>query len=192
MSLIAIIPARTGSKRLPNKNHLPFAGSTLAHRAVDCARQSGIFDAVWVTADAEADKYLTIPFTRLHIAYAPIHIDDQIETASLVFDLLASIHYRCDEFCVLNPTSPLRTPKLLIKLYDLFQRGRDPCLMTYFNGKHDGTAIFCKTLDFLRCPDFHQLPKFMYFMKPGESIDINTRADFEQAERMYIEAVSSR
>ncbi len=48
---LAIIPARGGSKRIPRKNVLPFAGRPLMSYPLAAARESGLFDEVHVSTD---------------------------------------------------------------------------------------------------------------------------------------------
>lgn len=50
---IAIIPARGGSKRIPNKNIIPFNGRPMIAWTIDAALQSGCFDRVLVSTDDE-------------------------------------------------------------------------------------------------------------------------------------------
>ncbi len=49
--IIAIIPARGGSKRLPRKNIYPIWGKPLLHWSIKAAKDSKKIDAVWVTTD---------------------------------------------------------------------------------------------------------------------------------------------
>jgi CMP-N,N'-diacetyllegionaminic acid synthase len=51
---LALIPARAGSKGVPNKNLRRLGGETLLALAVRCARASKLFDRVAVTSDGEA------------------------------------------------------------------------------------------------------------------------------------------
>jgi CMP-N-acetylneuraminic acid synthetase len=110
----------------------------------------------------------------------PVLSDDEVQTASVVFDVLAWRHYQDDSFCVLNPSTPTRDSLLLESLHDNFTDC--DCLMTVLakTREHEGTALFCKTLPFLRTLDFYKLniksvPMFL-------SVDINTEADFRRAE----------
>lgn len=48
---LAIVPARGGSKRLPDKNIKPFCGKPMIGHILDAARQSGLFDVVHVSTD---------------------------------------------------------------------------------------------------------------------------------------------
>lgn len=54
MSLLAIIPARGGSKRIPRKNVAPFLGRPILAYSIAAAQQAGIYDGIHVsTEDAE-------------------------------------------------------------------------------------------------------------------------------------------
>jgi pseudaminic acid cytidylyltransferase len=48
---IAVIPARGGSKRIPNKNIKPFAGMPIIAYSIEAASQTGLFDRVIVSTD---------------------------------------------------------------------------------------------------------------------------------------------
>mgnify|MGYP001612048008 CR=1 FL=1 len=52
-SFLCVIPARGGSKGLPDKNILPLAGKPLICRAIDTAKKSGIFDRIIISTDSE-------------------------------------------------------------------------------------------------------------------------------------------
>jgi CMP-N-acetylneuraminic acid synthetase len=53
-SLLAVIPARAGSKRVPNKNIRPLGGRPLLAYTVAAAVDSGLFAEVIVSTDSEA------------------------------------------------------------------------------------------------------------------------------------------
>ena len=69
-SAIALIPARSGSERVKDKNVRPLAGHPLLAYAIASARQSGIFDRVVCSTDSGkiaevAQRYgADIPFLR--------------------------------------------------------------------------------------------------------------------------------
>jgi N-acylneuraminate cytidylyltransferase len=50
---LAIIPVRTGSKRLPGKNLKEFHGKPIFIHALDKARDSGLFDLIHVSTESE-------------------------------------------------------------------------------------------------------------------------------------------
>ncbi|MCU0590503.1 MAG: hypothetical protein MUC57_03410, partial [Desulfobacterales bacterium] len=69
-SVVALIPARSGSKRVPDKNIRPLAGHPVIAYSISAAVQSGIFAAVIVSTDseryAEVARYYgaEVPFLR--------------------------------------------------------------------------------------------------------------------------------
>ncbi len=50
---IAVIPARGGSKRIPNKNIRPFCGKPIIAYSIELAVQSGLFDRIIVSTDSD-------------------------------------------------------------------------------------------------------------------------------------------
>jgi len=51
--VVAVIPARGGSKRIPNKNVKDFAGRPIIAHSIDAARNSGLFDRIIVSTDSD-------------------------------------------------------------------------------------------------------------------------------------------
>lgn len=58
LNCIALIPARSGSKRLPDKNINKLAGHPLIAYTISAARESGVFSRIIVSTDDE--KYASI------------------------------------------------------------------------------------------------------------------------------------
>lgn len=54
---IAVIPARSGSVELPNKNLQVIGGKSLLNRAIDFAIEADLFDKVIVTTDYSAHLF---------------------------------------------------------------------------------------------------------------------------------------
>ena len=111
--LLAIIPARSGSKGLKNKNILPLQGKPLIAYAIEGAQEAGVFDKVFVSTDSE--EYAEI--ARAWGAEVPFLRPDELATdMALACDyvlhaLQAYQEVGCsfDYFAILQPTSPLRT-----------------------------------------------------------------------------------
>ncbi len=53
MSIVAIIPARGGSKRIPNKNIKLFAGKPIISYSLKTAQETNLFDRVIVSTDSQ-------------------------------------------------------------------------------------------------------------------------------------------
>ena len=110
--LLAVIPARGGSKRIPGKNIRPFAGRPLIAYAIAAARESGLFEDVVVSTDSEevadiASRYgATVPFLRSHELS-----DDATPVSDATLDVLRRIdpnEARFDAVCQLMANCPLR------------------------------------------------------------------------------------
>ena len=126
MSLnIAIIPARGGSKRLPNKNILPLAGKPLIVWTIETALDSQLFDMVLVSTDSQdiADVSMsagaTVPFLRpAELASDTASTNDVI---SHMVEWVEAQHGPVTKVTLLQPTSPLRDVdniKEAMALYD--------------------------------------------------------------------------
>lgn len=113
MTVVALIPARASSRRLPNKNLARLAGQPLLAYTCEAALASSALSAVYVNTDsadiaAVAEQHgVTCPVLR------PPHLaadDTPTRAANLfVLDFLARRGEVYDAIMVLQPTSPLRT-----------------------------------------------------------------------------------
>ncbi|MCL6272036.1 acylneuraminate cytidylyltransferase family protein [Sansalvadorimonas sp. 2012CJ34-2] len=135
--MLAVIPARGGSKGLPRKNILPLAGKPLIQYTIEAALKSAVITRVIVSTDCSEiakvakDAGAEIPFIR------PGHL---AEDSSLAIDnykhLLEWIDenegLKLSEFCVLQPTSPLRSS------YDI-----DEAISLYSKKKADSVISYC-------------------------------------------------
>ena len=54
MTMIAMIPARMGSQRLPKKNLAPIDGVPLITQAIRKCKAAGLFDEIWVNSEHPA------------------------------------------------------------------------------------------------------------------------------------------
>jgi CMP-N-acetylneuraminic acid synthetase len=112
ISILAVIPARFGSKGLPRKNILDCAGKPLIAWSIEAALKSKYVTQVLVTTDSEevaniAKKYgAWVP--SLREAYLA---QDQSSITEVVKDVLNNMAtgFSYDLIVLLQPTSPLRT-----------------------------------------------------------------------------------
>ena len=108
-SIIALIPARAGSKRIPNKNIRSLQGHPLLAYTMTAAISSKIFSDIIVSTDSEeiatiARKYgAKVPFLRSS-AYA----GDNSPDIEWIHELLTKLEPNFDCFSILRPTSPFR------------------------------------------------------------------------------------
>lgn len=111
--VVAIIPARGGSKGLPGKNIMDLCGKPLIAYTIDAARASVSVQAVIVSTDDEAIATVArraganVPFLR------PPHLaTDTAHTPPVILHALDFLERRGEQYDIvvtLQPTSPLRT-----------------------------------------------------------------------------------
>jgi CMP-N,N'-diacetyllegionaminic acid synthase len=124
--VIALIPARLGSKRIPGKNFRPLAGHPLVAYTIASALDSGVFQRVMVsTESAEAADLCRhygaeIPFLR-PAEFAGDSSPD-IEWVRHTLERLAADGEGCDAFSILRPTSPFRLPETIRRAWTSFSR----------------------------------------------------------------------
>ncbi len=126
MRNIAIIPARSGSKGLPDKNIKRLNGKPLMAYSIICAIESGIFETIMVSTDSQyyaeiAREYgAEVPFMR-----TPQTASDSADSWSVVKEVLLNYEKMGESFenvCLLQPTSPLRNTKDIIEAYNVFNK----------------------------------------------------------------------
>ena len=125
MKLLAIIPARGGSKGVPNKNIKSLGGKPLLWYTFESARISGLFNEIVLSTDseeiAEIGKSigLHVPFPR------PAEFSsDQSKSIDVVNHCLEELEKRelnYDAVFLLQPTSPFREPNSLLKALNILE-----------------------------------------------------------------------
>lgn len=126
---IAIIPARAGSKRIPNKNILPIDGKPVIAHTIEIAKKTDFFESIVVSTDSEVIAQIStnngasVPFVR------PASLsEDHSTTRDVITHAIEEMNLDPDDrVCCLYPTSILTQPKTLI---DGFERSKQ--LPDYF------------------------------------------------------------
>ena len=131
MKTIAIIPARGGSKRLPNKNRLLLGDyPLLVHSILYAQANSDIIDAVYVSTDDSTIKAIALAFGAQVIDRPALLSGDLEPTLTTLQHVLQSIHEEVENVIVLQPTNPLRPPNLLKECLEKFQNEKVDSLFT--------------------------------------------------------------
>jgi CMP-N,N'-diacetyllegionaminic acid synthase len=109
-NLIALIPCRSGSKRLPNKNVRLLAGHPLISYTIQAAIDSAIFDTIIVSTDSlEIAEYYGALVPWLRPPGFATDTSPDIEWIQWTLDRLGEIDKLPDHYMILRPTSPFRT-----------------------------------------------------------------------------------
>jgi CMP-N,N'-diacetyllegionaminic acid synthase len=113
--ILAIIPARSGSKRVPGKNLRQIHGKHLFQFALEAALDSKIISEIVLSTDSqEILQKAKMYGNRIHIVQRPaaISTDDSpaIEYVLHVLDYMKSLHRKdFDIIAIVQPSSPLTT-----------------------------------------------------------------------------------
>jgi CMP-N-acetylneuraminic acid synthetase len=108
---LAIVPARAGSRRLPDKNMRALGGKPMVQWTIEAALASASIDAVLVTSDDDAVLALARSLGVRHVVPRPAALaTDAATSADVVLHALDACPSMYATLCLLQPTSPLRTP----------------------------------------------------------------------------------
>lgn len=128
---LAIVPARGGSTRIPNKNIVDFCGKPLILHSLEAARESRLFDTIHISTDSDQIAGLAekngfgIHFRR------PAELStNNVSITSVLRWVVAAYEKQnifFDEVCLLMATAPLITSNDLLAAHSTFLK-RDMCL----------------------------------------------------------------
>lgn len=122
MKKIAIIPARSGSKGLPNKNILNLYGKPLIAWTIEAAVKSNQFERIILSTDSQQYGQIGKEYGA-EVVYRDENIsNDKASTYDVIKDLfnkinIADINY----FVLLQPTSPLRNENHIKEAINIFE-----------------------------------------------------------------------
>lgn len=139
--MLAVIPARGGSKGLPGKNIRPLNGLPLIAHSIRAARASRYITKVIVSTDSSEiyDMAMAHGADNSFLRPAPLATDDAkvIDTYLYTLDNFESeLGLKYEELVVLQPTSPLRTSEDIDGAIDLFRRNSADSVITYTEEHH--------------------------------------------------------
>lgn len=133
--IVAIIPARGGSKRVPGKNIMDFCGKPMIAWTIEAAKESNLFDVVVVSTDDPEIASVAVahgaivPALREEaaddfspVSEATIHTLDQLATQGLNFDVVVQLFAVC----------PLRNASDIQNAYQFFVAQKTKFLISCF------------------------------------------------------------
>lgn len=131
---IAIIPARGGSKRLPNKNVLPFAGKPLLAHSIEFAKKHSFINEVYISTDDHVIKKVALQYGAKVLERPKTLSGDLEPTITALQHVLQVLDTSVENVILLQATNPLRPENLLIKAFELFEK---ECLESLFTVSRD-------------------------------------------------------
>lgn len=150
MRNIAIIPARSGSKGVKDKNIKEICGKPLMAYTIDAAKQSRCFDEIMVSTDSEhyaeiARRYgASVPFLRSETTATDTASSwDMVEEVLIKYEAQGD---QFDTFCLLQPTSPLRTSDDIAAAYNVFMDKASFAVVSVCEAEH--SPLWCGHLPY--------------------------------------------
>lgn len=185
MKNIAIIPARSGSKGLPDKNIKELNGKPLMAYSIEAALNSGCFGSVMVSTDSEryaeiAREYgAEVPFLRSEATSS-----DKSSSWDAVEEVLKGYEKNgktFDTFCLMQPTSPMRTGEDVKNAYVLYKEKCAIAVLSMTELEHP--IEWCGKLD-----ETLRLDGFREDMKGGQRQDVGK--SYRPNGALYVVSVS--
>ncbi len=125
--IVALIPARAGSKRVPHKNVRELAGHPLLAYAIGAAQEARIFEDIVVSTEDQETGFLALDYGALWSEREPLYaIDDSpdiewVSHASIAKGLGRWTVEYYDALAILRPTSPFRRGPWIRKAWEILQ-----------------------------------------------------------------------
>ena len=109
-SVIALIPARKGSKGLPRKNLVEVGGKPLITRAIEESILASVFDQIIVSSDDKDVAEIAYKHGVTYVERPKELVGDNISSDLVIASVIKVCQFQPDTVLVyLQPTSPLRT-----------------------------------------------------------------------------------
>jgi CMP-N-acetylneuraminic acid synthetase len=146
--VLAIIPARGGSKRLPKKNILPLAGKPLIGWTIEAALKCSFIDRVIVSTDCHDIGSISKSFGAEVPFYRPDDLSSDFSTSiDVVFHSIESLScngWLPEIIILLQPTSPLRSALHIENAFKLYKDKKASNIVSVCEMEH--SPLWCNTL----------------------------------------------
>lgn len=188
MAVIAVIPARKGSKRLLGKNKKVLNGKPLICYTIEQALQCEFIDKIIVSTDDMEILEIAKEYENVEAQERPIELAQDDTPIEEVLKYVLKGYSFQDTIILLQPTSPLRTIYDISQCYHIFKE-RVSCTVISairvnpFEIKLNG-AVYIFSVGSVFLTPYISRGVFMciYFMPQERSIDIDTIEDFKEVE----------
>ena len=120
MPNICIIPARGGSRRIPDKNIREFCGRPIIHYSIEAAKQSGFFQRIIVSSDSEKIGAVAARAGGVFLKRRATLAGDDVPMAAVVIDVLNYYLAKGEPYekvCMVYATAPFLTVPMIAEGY---------------------------------------------------------------------------
>ena len=180
-SILCVIPARGGSRRLPFKNITLFRGKGLIQWAIEHAEGSKYLDRIVVSTE---DQAIALHAGEYFLERPVFLAEDRVPTEAVLVHVLHQVP-EYDFAVLLQPTSPLRTVEDIDRSIEIAVTqhgvsGLTGCVSYNEHGQRNGAVFVCNVQHFLQHLSFDAAHHYM--MPNARSLDINYSWDITNNE----------
>jgi CMP-N,N'-diacetyllegionaminic acid synthase len=158
MKNLAVIPARSGSKGLPDKNIRLLKKKPLLAYSIDAAKASGIFDEIYVSTDSEAYAQIAVQYgAQVPFLRSAENASDTASSWEVVKEAIRMYEARGKQFdmvTLLQPTTPFRTAEDILSAYQIYTDRKANSVVSVCEVDH--SPLWCNTL-----PENHSMESFI-------------------------------
>jgi CMP-N,N'-diacetyllegionaminic acid synthase len=194
MNILAIIPARGGSKGIPKKNIITIAGKPLIAWTIESAQKSRLVNRVVVSSDSPEILSVAKKYGSEIITRPAKFANDKISAVAAVPHTLEYLKkkekYIPDIIVFLQPTSPLRTSKDIDDAIRLFIQKKAGAVISVTEGDNKALKSFFIEKGIMRgivndefpFTNRQALPKIYM---PNGAIFIISEKEFQKEQRLF-------
>ena len=180
LRVLAVIPARAGSKRVPAKNIRDFRGKPLVQWTLECAKQSRYLDVIACSTDCPTVALIAWQQGAIVVPRPPELATDTAKSEDVMRQVLGLIP--ADIVVLLQPTSPLRIAEdidtcVAAMTHRHFQINADYVVTVRPDGKRNGAVYVMDGCSIGRGRNFDK-EGLVVTMPAERSLDIDEPEDF--------------
>ena len=206
--ILALITARKNSVRLKKKNFMIISKQPLIYWTINSALQSKFLDSIYLSSDMSEILRYTKKFKRVKTLKRKRSLSLSNTSSYAVINDFLKKHRNYDYFCLLQPTSPLRTKTDIDNSIKMIVNRKSKSLIsisklkngnfkTYLNHKgflsnklknnkkyYINGAVYISKIEKKKIiKNFMTAKTLGYIMPKSRSIDIDNLKDFKKAEK---------
>ena len=141
---VCVIPARGGSKRIKNKNIIPFYGKPIISYSIKTAIKSNLFKQIIVSTDKIKIKKIAEKFgARVPFLRGKKLSDNKTSLVEVLKDTVKRLNIKDDYIFLLFATAPLLKAKDLTYAYEKIKIKKADCLIAVSNFDYNPLRAFC-------------------------------------------------
>lgn len=134
--IIAMIPCRLGSQRVPKKNLRLLGGKTLAQWVAEACKRAEVFSEIYINSESEVFQKMAAD-SGIKFYKRPEHLSTNKATNDdFALDFMNSV--ACDILVQVNPTSPFTSPEDIRGVVQMFVDGGYQTIHTVKNEQIEG------------------------------------------------------